>query len=107
MKCVSKCHSEPNTTSRTRFLSYKGQKNMIQFISVFFLGITVFTVTLKIILLIQGLSDKKSSMENPGLGRMVDMPTQYPPELLGRMLSGNPGMFSTNRSAPPFIRPET
>lgn len=63
--------------------------------------------TLNIILLIQGFSDKKSIIENPGFGRIADMATQYPPELLRRMLSGKPGMFSTNISAPPFISPDT
>lgn len=63
-------------------------------------------ITLKIILLIYGLSYMKSNIENPGLERMIAMQIQYPPELLGRMLSGNPGRLSTNRSAPPFIRPD-
>ena len=30
--------------------------------------------------------------------KTIDIATQYPPELLGRMLSGYPGRFSTNTS---------
>ena len=57
--------------------------------------------------LIQGLWDRKSMTENPGFGRTDDMATQYPPPELGRMLSGNPGRFSTNVSIPPLFRPAT
>lgn len=74
---------------------------------ILFLEIIVFMFTLKITFLRKGLSDKKSNMEKPGLARMAAMLTQYPPELLARMLSGKPGKFSTNTSAPPFIRPDT
>ncbi len=51
----------------------------------------------------QGLWDRKSSMEKPGLGRTADMATQYPPEELRRMLSGNPGRLSYKRIHTSFI----
>jgi len=37
--------------------------------------------------------------------KTIDIPTQYPPELLGRMLSGYPGRFSTNTSNFPLCSP--
>lgn len=63
--------------------------------------------TLKMNFLIQGLWDRKSSMEKPGLGLTADMETQNPPVELGRMLSGNPGRFSTKVSIPPLFSPAT
>lgn len=63
--------------------------------------------TLKMSFLTQGLWDRKSNMEKPGLGRTAAMETQYPPEELGRMLSGKPGRLSTNVSMPPLLRPAT
>lgn len=63
--------------------------------------------TLKMSFFNQGLWDRKSSMEKPGLGRTADMATQYPPEELRRMLSGNPGRLSINVSIPPLLRPDT
>lgn len=35
------------------------------------------------------------------------MATQYPPEELRRMLSGNPGRLSIKVSIPPLLRPDT
>lgn len=57
--------------------------------------------------LIQGRWERKSSKEKPGLALTADMATQYPPEELGRMLSGKPGRFSTKVSMPPLFRPAT
>lgn len=63
--------------------------------------------TLKMSFLIQGLWDRKSSMEKPGFGLTADMATQYPPLELGRILSGNPGRLSMKFSIPPLFRPAT